>query len=104
MNATPRPWRYQDRYVDVVIWGQTVHPGKWDEHCPEVAILHPTHKDDMCPKYNAELIVRAVNAFDAMREALGELITAYDSKRMMPPDKFPPLWEKARAALALAKG
>lgn len=43
-------------------------------------------------------------AHDAMREALGELIAAYDSKSMMPPDKFPPLWEKAKAALALAKG
>lgn len=55
-----------------------------------------------CEPEEAERIVRAVNSFDAMREALEDLAGYFDTPNVRP--AWGPMVRKARAALALADG
>lgn len=95
MNATPTPW---DRT------NLTIHTRR-TSLCPALAIARvyesgiETEAAETVEQAtaNVELIIRAVNSFDAMKEALESCIEALE---------FIPCRarNKAQAALALAKG
>jgi hypothetical protein len=99
MNATPTPWRIatQTSYILCENREQTV-----------THILLPDGRKVLCPDAEtADLIIRAVNSYDAMREALGEVVQ-YWEEHECPIDKLgpqAPLWiKRVKAALALADG
>lgn len=103
MNATKRPWKMQEDGTTYKRWNIVSEDPTWG------LIAHirgpRTHPE---VSENAKLIVRAVNSYDAMREALENLLgvqPAQPADRRSAESRI--LWdtiEKAKAALALAKG
>ena len=105
MNATPRPWKHS-AYLE----SNKDYPDRLCGHYVEgprgegyVAYMMPNTRG--VEEINAALIVRAVNSFDAMREAL-QLIVAWNrSGGASSLEEARELtYRKAQAALALAKG
>lgn len=94
---TETPWRASGRQIE------TAHEGQMLPYIVAktgVYTLTPQLEREGAPEANAAFIVRACNAFDAMREALEE--AEKDIRQRALPSKD---WlEKARAALALANG
>ena len=84
-KATPRPWTYG---------GTGNFIGGADQQ--RVADVYRDNLSAEGRQANACLIVRAVNAYDAMREALQDM-AAYFA------DTDAPLGQKARTALAMAE-
>ena len=84
-HSTPRPWRMGDMF-------HTVFGPPNGNPAPVMVAQRINNRD------NARLIVRAVNSYDAMREALQGFLDVGMSVRH---DSI--IWEEARAALALAE-
>jgi len=91
MSATPRPWRVHDRYDDEVWAG-----GGWVAAC----VPNPDKRSDEneTGAANADLIVRAVNAHDALVAALRGIITLNHT-----PETYESAISAACAALKLAE-
>lgn len=106
MNATPRPWAYDKDTGDIE---GPKRLGKIAQVLDENGDTYLTgvtpgpHKVDIAIA-NAALIVRAVNSYDAMREALEAVIKHWHSKPSNFERQEPEYLKLARAALALAKG
>lgn len=94
MNATPRPWTARG----TTIWADASHPPMGHE----IIANTRTARGDKHDMDNAAHIVRAVNSFDAMREAL-EAVDRWDTVSLID-EEWPEIMEQVRAALALAKG
>jgi len=102
MNATPRPWKMQEDGTTYKRWNIVSEDTAWG------LIAHirgpRTHPE---VSENAKLIVRAVNSFDAMREAL-EAVAHEWERTECPLDHLGPQapdWiRRVKTALALAKG
>jgi len=110
-NATQRPWSVMTHYCgDRLTSDVSGHPysviinnecGSWPEDT--IAEVWGENNDD---EANAELIVRAVNCFDELVEAVEVLLRCVDAD--LPGFSFWPEWPEMRAkidaALARAKG
>lgn len=93
-STTARPWRQGARLLDVTANGRIVaHVTCASDHPATEATAHA----------NAAFIVRAVNAHDAMREALELLYMSHHPRHSADPCDCEGC-DKARAALALAEG
>jgi hypothetical protein len=108
-EATPRPWKlkYEDD-GDEIYYG---YDGAWEIIGPEGCYLSGCATDGAAAaaraKANAELIVRAVNAHEALVKACGEYLIDHDVaaiSRAEGPRCFCDRCEATRAALTLAKG
>lgn len=72
-NATPRPWKIN----------------KGEAWTKQIAIIDPVKKHYLCTiakrfdnsEANAELIVTAVNSYDAMKEALQQMVDNYETPK-----------------------
>lgn len=102
MNATPRPWKHS-AYLET----NKDYPDRLCGHYVEgprgegyVAYMMPNTRG--VEEINAALIVRAVNSFDAMREALEEIIRNVEPWKTAD-NMAGRLHEIASNALALAK-
>jgi predicted signal transduction protein with EAL and GGDEF domain len=92
-------------------------PRNWKiDRCESWRLLIGTDEISICimadgeiedEKADAELIIRAVNSFEAMREALKELLKHAEwsgTPRGYEAKDFEPMFERAESALALAEG
>jgi len=105
MNATPRPWiyDYESRTIRKIEKG-TGSKADPIQYGMTLASLQQDFR--MQPKQaevNGEFIVRAVNSYDAMREALEEIIRNVEPWKTAD-NMAGRLHEIASNALALAKG
>ena len=109
MNATPRPWiyDYERRTIRKIEKGT----GSKDDPIQYGMTLASLQQDlRMQPKQaevNGEFIVRAVNSFDAMQQALEAVAHEWERTECPLSQLGPqaPQWIRAvKAALALAKG
>ena len=95
-KATPRPWINDNGLVC----------GVDDKGAPSFDIFDasgwPGGGNEA--QANAELICRAVNSYDAMREALGKLVAVWEGPRDRAAIAFAQAITEARAALKLADG
>ena len=69
-KATPRPWEFEQNSIELKhhgfkIYGDIGHSAQYGKSCMPIAY---TFHDGELAKANAELIVRAVNNFDALLE------------------------------------
>jgi len=106
MNATPRPWKHS-AYLET----NKDYPDRLCGHYAEgrrgegyVAYMMPNSRGT--EEANADLIVRAVNSFDAMREALGMALSTIErlTTKHGPFSSTQGTQDIIKAALALAKG
>lgn len=96
MSATPRPWRTElavSYEKDRVVQGENGNIVLW------CGYRHPDDPDRA--KDNAELIVRAVNAHEALVEALKEQIATCMGSRCAPGERCG-VCERSEGALRLA--
>ena len=122
---TPTPWRFIDDHMGdcekPYRYGFQIRSGPGNFNIATVALRRPTvsgarlELDDSEGRANAALIIRAVNSHDALVEALGEYLKRDDEARreartggrvlrLLSSVFGGALPEKARAALAAAKG
>ena len=93
MKHTPGPWeviRYENEKLEV----QGGPQGKL------IAVVWPMDEGKRYPNPNASLIASAPDLLKACKE----MVKFYDAKVIMPPDKFPGMWERVRLAISKAKG
>lgn len=105
MNATPRPWAvldatepdksFADRFAGIYICGPVGEGYK--------AYIMP-QGSRTTEKEIAELIVRAVNSFDAMREALASAVARIELANVEGNPIMSAWLSDAKAALSLADG
>lgn len=98
-QATPRPWRTDAEFDHENILGPD------EAMVADCAIFLNRKFGKRTPEINranAELIVRAVNAHDALVEALEDLLSDCDRQMQNPSHHRPFSYDKARAALKLA--
>ena len=93
-KPTPTPWKVSQNWNYQTIRSQSG---------AIVVSNESSDCDDAKNKANTALIVRAVNSFEAMREALNTFISIYPEKIRAHPDIRIAI-AQARAALALADG
>jgi len=95
---TPTPWKFEDEYV-------RADALNGDEGGNIVADVYtrPSHSHSPEMEANAAFIVRAVNAHDALVEALEIMVGSYEDRQCWP-GKKDVLLDKMNAVLALAKG
>lgn len=98
-NSTPRPWKIDK-------WGTIRGPDCATIRVVGLALATGNVRDDDPAYANAALIVRAVNAHDALVRALDAVISAIDADEaiMQIDGEDSPLIDECRAALAKAKG
>ena len=95
MNATPRPWIIGKNAADYKGRVTIRDAEGWEiAQIPGLPSDQPHERQDA----NAELIIRAVNSYDAMREALEAIYNASGDEQHIE------AYAKVRAALALTKG
>lgn len=92
MNATPRPWDFE---------GMTIIEKATRKR---LMVLSNALGSDGVMEHegNCEILLNAVNSFDAMKEALEE-VDRWDTVSLLD-DEWPEIMQKVKAALALAKG
>ena len=100
---SPTPWKLDS---PTVIWSEMTKAGEENHYI--AMMIDPSNKSqrseigDKRAYANAELIVRAVNSYDAMKQAL-ELITKADNPRRHAGDVIKDMQDIAQSALKEAK-
>jgi len=95
MNATPRPWHTRRTSLRPALIIARVYESGIETEAAETVEQATA---------NVELIIRAVNSFDAMREALEGLLNTTELNAEELEGYTVEKLKKALAALALAKG